>query len=224
MQGSIMAQASLPGSRPQVRLHSQQAAAHLPTQVMTELRRLEGRIRSLSVLSGLAVAVLAMAGVIVAVFALDYWLDLSASSRWIALGTLMATGIGLGAFGLRRLFFRLPLPELAAAVEEKHPEFGERLMTLVEFSQPGMEEKEKGSPLMRSLLERETLKLVAPSDFTDVVDHTRAAWRSLAAGVAVVMLLIPFLAWKDNYRLLWARLLTPWNNFERPSNLQFARM
>ena len=216
-----MAQASLPGSRPQVRLHSKEAAAHLPMQVMTELRRLEGRIRSLSVLSGLAVAVLAMAVVIVTAFALDYGLDLSANSRWIALGTLLTTGIALGVFGLRRLFFRLPLPELAAAVEEKHPEFGERLMTLVEFSQPGLDEKEKGSPLMRSLLERETLKLVAPSDFTDVVDHTRAAWRSLAAGVAVVMLLIPFVMWKDNYRLLWARLLTPWNNFERPSNLFF---
>ncbi len=216
-----MAQASLPGSHPPVRLHSKQAAANLPTQVTTELRRLEGRIRTLSVLSGLAVAVLAVAVVIVVAFVLDYWLDLSANSRWIALGTLLTTGIALGAFGLRRLFFRLPLPELAAAVEEKHPEFGERLMTLVEFSQPGLDEKEKGSPLMRSLLERETLKLVAPSDFTDVVDHTRAAWRSLAAVVAVVMLLIPFLMWKDNYRLLWARLLTPWNNFERPSNLFF---
>lgn len=215
-----MAQASLPGSRPQVRLQSQQAAL-LPSRVTTELRRLEGRIRSLSVLSGLAVAVLAMVVVTAIAFVLDYWLDLSASSRWIALGSLLTTGIVFGAYGMRRLFFRVSLPDLAAAVEEKHPEFGERLVSLVEFSQPGVEEKDKGSAMMRSLLERETLQLVAPSDFTDVVDHTRAAWRSLAAGVAVVMLLIPFLMWKDNYRLLWARLLTPWNNFERPSNLFF---
>ena len=215
-----MAQASLPGSRPSMRLQSQQAT-HLPTRVTDELRRLEGRIRSLSVLSGLAVAVMAMAVVAAIAFGLDYWLDLSSSSRWVALCTLIATGVGLGLYGMRRLFLRVPLPELAAAVEEKHPEFGERLVSLVEFSQPGVEEKDKGSAMMRAMLERETLKLVAPSDFTDVVDHTRAAWRSLAACLGVLLLLIPFLMWRDNYRLLWARLLTPWNNFERPSNLFF---
>ena len=215
-----MAQASLPGSRPSVHLHPQQAA-QLPSRVTEELRRLEGRIRSLSVLSGLAIAIVAMVIVAGVAFALDYWLDLSAASRWVALGTLIATGVGLGLFGLRRLLFRVPLPELAAAVEEKHPEFGERLLSLVEFSQAGVEEKDKGSVMMRALLERETLKLVTPADFTDVVDHQRASWRAIAACVAMVMLLVPFLIWKDSYRLLWARLLTPWNNFDRPSNLFF---
>ena len=71
-----MAQASLPNSRPQVRLQAQQAA-HLPVRVTTELRRLEGRIRTLSVLSGLALAIMAISFVAAIAFVLDYWLDLS---------------------------------------------------------------------------------------------------------------------------------------------------
>ena len=211
-----MAQVTLPGPS-----RSSLNRGQLPQQVSSELHRLEGRIRLLSVLSGLAIAVLAMALIAAVTFGLDYWIDLSSTSRWVALGSLLLVGGGLAAYGLRRMFFKVSLPELAAAVEEKHPEFGERLISLVEFSQPGVEEKDKGSAMMRALLERETLKLVSPADFTDVIDHSRAAWRSLGACLAVLLLLTPFLMWKDNYRLLWARLMTPWNNYERPSNLFF---
>ena len=215
-----MAQASLPGSRPPARPQSRQAA-QLPPRLTEELRYLERRIRALSVLSGLSIAILATVAVVLVAFGLDYWFDLSTSSRWVALGTLTATGVGFGLFGLRRLLFRVPLPELAAAVEEKHPEFGERLLSLVEFSQTEVEERDKGSAMMRTLLERETLRLVTPADFTAVVDHSRASKRVLAACVAIGLLLFPSLMWKDSSRLLWARLLTPWNNFERPSNLFF---
>lgn len=213
-----MAQASLPPAPARVR-HTD--ASRLPKKVVVELGRLEGRIKSLSAISGLAITLLMVTALAAVTFVLDWWLDLSSLGRMVALGMILVTGLGGTLWAFKRYLFRLPLPELAAAVEEKHPEFGERLISLVEFSHSDVDDKAKGSELMQTLLERETLKLVAPTEFTAVVDHSRAAWRSLFAAAAVVLLLLPFLGWKDTYQLLWSRLLTPWNNFERPSNLVF---
>ena len=171
--------------------------------------------------SGLAAAVIVLSAIALVVMTLDYWVDLSATSRWLAFLALLGSGCGFGTSVLRRVFSEVPLPELAAAVEEKHPEFGERLLSLVEFTEPDVEEKDKGSAMMRRLLEQETLQLVTPTDFAAVIDHSRAGWRVAAACVALVLLLAPFALEAGSYRLSWARLLTPWNNYERPSNLFF---
>ena len=215
-----MARVSQPGSRRSVR-PSVRTLDRLPLRLSLEFERLEGRLRALSVISRLAAAVVVMSAFALVVLTLDYWVDLSAISRWSALFILLGAGCGFFVFAMRRVFVDIPLPELAAAVEEKHPDFGERLLSLVEFTEPGIEEKDKGSSMMRSLLERETLELVAPADFTGVIDHARAGWRMAAAGLALALLLIPFSLGGESYRLLWARLLTPWSNYERPSNLFF---
>lgn len=215
-----MARVSQPGSRRPVR-PSVRTIDRLPLRLTEEFQRLEGRIRALSVVSGLAAAVIVLSAIALVVMTLDYWVDLSATSRWLAFLTLLGSGCGFGAYILRRVFSEVPLPELAAAVEEKHPEFGERLLSLVEFTEPGVEEKNKGSAMMRRLLEQETLQLVTPTDFATVIDHSRTGWRVAAACVAVVLLLAPFALGAGSYRLSLARLLTPWSNYERPNNLFF---
>ena len=215
-----MTRVSQPGSRPPVR-PSVRTTDRLPPRLSNEFQRLAGRIRTLSIISTLAAAVVITAAIALAIFALDYWFDLSAISRWAAFLVLLGSGFGFGIFALRRMLSDVPLPELAAAVEEKHPEFGERLLSLVELTEPGVEEQDKGSAMMRTLLERETLQLVNPTDFAAVIDHSRTGWRVVVACLAMVLLLTPFAFGSESYRLLWARLLTPWNNYERPSNLFF---
>ncbi|MFO1006523.1 MAG: hypothetical protein U0929_11225 [Planctomycetaceae bacterium] len=215
-----MARVSQPGSRRSVR-PSVRTKDRLPLRLSLEFARLEGRLRTLSVFSGLAAAVVVFAMIALVVMALDYWIDLSTTSRWLAFLMLLGSTCSIGVYALRRMFRDIPLPELAAAVEEMHPDFGERLLSLVEFIEPGTEEKDKGSAMMRSLLERETLELVTPTDFAGVIDHSRTGWRVAAACIALALLLVPFTFGGSSYRLLWARLLTPWSNYERPSNLFF---
>jgi len=99
--------------------------------------------------------------------------------------------------------------ELAAAVERDHPELAERLITLVELE---AEPNRTSSPVMRTLLAKQTVKAVTALNFSDSLPAGQSLQQAAIGLVALAMLLLPFLVPGQRYALLWGRLIVPFGN------------
>ena len=194
----------------------------LPHAVTSQLDSLRGRIRRVAFLRGCGLFLTLTCGLLVGTLLIDFLFDLEASSRLAGFATFCVAEVLLFGFLLvRPMFIRLRDPEVALLAEEKFPELGERVSSLVELADPDIPEHEKGSPLMRDLLEEETLNALAQCDFNEAVS-ARPAVRRLGYGFGTLSFLaLSLLIFPSVSSLLLARLFNPWGNYESVSRLIF---
>ncbi|MDA0284852.1 MAG: hypothetical protein O3B86_16015, partial [Planctomycetota bacterium] len=194
----------------------------LPLAVTSQLDSLRRRVRQVAFLRGCGLFLTLSCGLLVAVMLVDFLLDLTPGHRLIGfVGFCLAEVALFGTLLVRPSLIRLRDAELALLAEENFPELGERVSSLVELSDPTTPEADKGSPLMRELLEEETVRELARCDFNAAV-ATRPAFRRLGFGLGTLsFLMLSLLIFPSVSRLLLARLFNPWGNYESVSQLIF---
>ena len=132
-------------------------AIPLPAGIEEKLDEVAVEVRRLRVLRGVSWFAAVLFSLPVALVVADAALDLSAPLRGLVLaGGLVLLAAAFWLLVLRRSRGPVPAEQLAAAVEEHHPNLAERLRTLVELSEnadPG-----NGSRAMIALLAKETEK------------------------------------------------------------------
>ncbi len=166
-------------------------------------RRLQG-MRGLSLL----VVVLGLSGG--AALLADYGFDLTAFCRQVLLCVWLAAGIGCLFFGLvLPLGRRTDLWALAAVIEQKYPELGERLTSSVELA--GSDANGNGSPAFIALLMEEAERQSSRLDFRPAVPARRTALFSLLAAAAVLLIAVPAGVWPRQYAYLSQRFFRPWS-------------
>jgi len=194
----------------------------LPHAVTSQLESLRGRIRRVAFLRGCGLFLTLSCGLLIGTLLIDFLLDLESASRLAGFVVFCVVEVVLSGFLLvRPLVIRLTDPEVALLAEEKFPELGERVSSLVELADPDVSENEKGSPLMRDLLEEETLEALARCDFNEAVS-AQPAVRRLSYGFGTLLFLVlSLLIFPSVSSLLLARLFNPWGNYESVSRLLF---
>lgn len=194
----------------------------LPHAVTSQLDSLRGRIRRIAFLRGCGLFLTLSCGLLVGTMLVDFLFDLEAASRLAGfVGFCVAEVLLFGFLLIRPLVIRLKDAEVASLAEEKFPELGERVSSLVELADPDIPEGEKGSPLMRDLLEEETLKELGRCDFDEAVS-AKPAVKRLSYGLGTLsFLVLSLLIFPSVSSLLLARLFNPWGNYESVSRLLF---
>ena len=188
------------------------ATAHLPESIERPLLALDQQVRDAVFTRGIARLALVVAVGLAACLAGDWLLCLNGYMRG---GLLVAWGLTVAVIAwfqvLHPMFRPLSLAELAAIVENQHPELKERLTSLVEFRTAGA--APGASRLMRELMAKQTIKAVERLDMSESVPTNRSPRMAFAAVVACFLLFTPFLIDSHGYGLLWARFFAPWGNF-----------
>jgi hypothetical protein len=108
------------------------------------------------------------------------------------------------------LFRRIDAAALAALIEERYPDLGERLSSAVELADAPTEGH--GSPLLIALLLEETAAQSDPLDFRSAVPARRAAVLAALAAVTLVLIAAPALIWPQQYGEWAQRFFRPWND------------
>ncbi len=104
----------------------------LPPALRAKIALLARRIRLLRAVRGFSLLVLVLVLLTGAVFLADYAFDLTQPALAAALGTLVVAAALVAMFGLVGPVCRRLDPEaLAAVIEERYPELGERLTSTV---------------------------------------------------------------------------------------------
>jgi hypothetical protein len=194
-------------------------AARLPGVIRDKLGAMDRQQRELAAVRGIGeFLILSSVAVGGCLFADNVW-NLSPLVRTALLASL-AVFVGLLVWFrvMRPVFRRRSWTDLAAAVEQQHPELTERLTTLVELQS---ESDRADSTLMHELLVRQTVKAVSNVDFTQVLPAGRSLQRAALGFAALATLLLPFLMPGGRYLLSWNRLLNPWGNYDWGSRLAF---
>ena len=188
------------------------ATAHLPESIERPLLALDRQVRDAVFTRGISRLALVLAVGLIACLAGDWLLCLNSYMRG---GLLAAWGLAVAVIAwfqvLRPMFRPLSLAELAAIVENQHPELKERLTSLVEFRTAGA--APGASRLMRELMAKQTIKAVERLDLSESIPTNRSPRMAFAAVVACFLLFTPFLIDSHGYGLLWARFFAPWGNF-----------
>lgn len=185
------------------------ATITLPSPLRSRLAAIHWRIRLLRAVRGLALVVIALGVFAAAAVLADYWLDLPPLTREILFSVGLALGVGLSLrFVLMPLCRRIGAAALAAVVEEKYPDLGERLTTAVGLADDS--EEGHGSPFFMALLLEETAQRSERLDFRPAVPALRAGvLAGLACGTALLIVSPAFL-WPAQYEELTHRFLQPW--------------
>lgn len=184
------------------------ATLPLPTSLRARLNALQRRIRLLRAVRGIGLLVVVLALSAALALLADYALELPPSVRRM----LFHLWLGEGAIVLLLSVFvplcrRMDALALAAAVEERYPDLGERLTSAVELA--GTSETGHGSPLFIGLLVEETAERSQALDFRPAVPARRAAVLTFLALAALALLAAPALVWPRHYHERTQRFLEP---------------
>jgi hypothetical protein len=181
----------------------------LPPPLRSAFASLAARARLLLALRGTGVLLFALSITAGAALAADFFLDLPPRVRQ---GVFVAWA-GLALFLLwkhicRPVLRRLDNAALAAAVEQTYPALGERLTSAVELD--GKDDPRHGAPAFVALLIADTEKAARRLNFLPAVPSRPAKVATVAAGVALLLLLTPAVAGPAEYGDLVYRFLFPW--------------
>jgi len=196
-------------------------AAALPASLERKLNGLVQHLRRQRLLRGLGLLALTLAplaglALLADVFyQLPSWLRWAALALWLTIGLLTAWRALLGP-----LMRRLDRAALAAVIEQRHPELGERLSTTVELA--GTAEVGHGSPQLIALLAQDTEQRVSRIDFVQAVPPRAGRQVVVIAMLVAVVVLSPAVRWPREYAVYAQRFLTPWRNVELPAPYQLA--
>ncbi len=170
------------------------ATVTLPAVLHSRLTSLRRRIRLLGLSRGCARSIVVLVLSAAALVGLDSWLDLPSTVRqmlfWMWLGE--SAILSLISVGLP-LCRRIDVRDIAAAIEAKYPDLGERLTSAVELaegSEPG-----HGSPLLIGLLLEEAAQRSQTLDFQPAIPRRRAAMAGGLAGIVLATGVAAALVW-----------------------------
>ena len=186
------------------------ATITLPPSLRTRIAAIRRRARLLRAVRGfgLLVIVLALSGAAAGIA--DYGLSLPPLTRQIVFSVWIGVGVGLLLFGVVvPLCRRIDATALAAVIEQKYPDLGERLTSAVELVHSPTEGH--GSPVLIALLMDETEKHSNQLDFRPAVPARRAGVLAGLAAVVVLMVAAPAFVWPQQYADLAQRFFRPWN-------------
>ena len=192
----------------------------LPPDVTSRLSALRSRVRQMAILRGVGVFLTLESLLLILVIAADLWLDLNPSSR-----TVLLAGLGITSLGLAWKFLYQPASkkfsdaELASIAEQHYPSLAERVTSLVELTDPNLPENQRGSALMRELLEMETVEQVGACDFEESVSSKPAVKRFGMGLMSVTVLTLSLIIFPAVSQQLLARLFMPWGNYDSVSKL-----
>ncbi len=140
-------------------------AVALPPGLRSRIAAVAHRVRRLRFLRGLSLLVLLLTFGFGAALLADFFLDLSSPVRIGIFGAWAGLGLIVFVFGLLLpLGRRLDNDALAAVIEEKHPDLGERLTSAVELAGAG--DEYHGSPELIDKLMRDTEARGSRSQFS----------------------------------------------------------
>jgi hypothetical protein len=182
------------------------SSSQLPTRLAEGLRTLGWRMRWARLLRGLALLGLAAGGLFLAAGASAAAGGLPVAALRLANLVLIALGVGIVAVTAGAVCRSLREARLAALVEARHPQLGERLVSVVELHGAGTAD----NPALLRHLDEETTRLANDLDFRDAYPLTRTRRLMLAAGVVALAALLPGLV-SDDYRRGQRRLLYAWS-------------
>ncbi len=185
------------------------ATVALPPDLRNRIAAVAHRVRRLRFLRGLGLLCVVLALGFGAALLADYFLDLSSAVR---VGVVCAWGgLGLVVFfaGLvLPLMRRFDAAALAAVIEEKYPDLGERLTTSVELADGN--DDFHGAPELIADLMRDTEARTRGLNFRPAVS-AKSARRAVGAAVAVLALVVcPAVVWPGQYADLAQRFFRPW--------------
>jgi hypothetical protein len=181
----------------------------LPPALRGKLTSVARHLRFLRAVRGLSLLLLVLALTAELALLADAALGLPVVVREGLLASWIALGAGLALFGLLVPVCRRIEPEdLAALIEEKYPELGERLTSTVELADAA--DIHHGSRTLINLLMRDTEARTLGLNFFRAVPAGSIVVLALSAAVMVLLVFAPALAWPGPYSDLGHRFLLPW--------------
>lgn len=185
------------------------AIAALSPALRARISAVARRVRLLRAARGLGWLVLLLATMTVATLAADYFLELPVFLRQTAFATWLGLGLSVLFLGtLLPLFRRIDSAALAAVIEERYPDLGERLTSAVELSDHA--DAGNGSPEIIDFLIRDTEERVGRINFLPAVSGRSAVLVGGAAILALGLALVPAAIWPREIARLGQRFFRPW--------------
>lgn len=192
----------------------------LPNEITSRLNELRTQVRRQALIRGAGLSLCGIIGGLVALLLLDYLGDLSSATRGLLLPGWLAGSAALVFWLLIRPLARtIPDADLAALAERHVPELGERVSSLTELANENVPEAQKGSRLMRELLEAETLSLLRNCQLDEAVPMQAAVRRLWLGSAALAAFLVFGILFSSVSQLLLVRLFVPWGNYATASRL-----
>jgi hypothetical protein len=191
-----------------------------PTALIDSLRNVRVRVRRLSLLRGFGFVVSSIAGLLLAVVLLDYFLNLAPIPRIVVmLAAAVMVVMAIVRWIARPAAARMGLTEIAARLEEAFPQFDDRLRSAVDFSS----QSSPGSRVMQDRVMIQAAELAEQTDLTSAI-VTKPVWYSLAGagGSLVALALIALLMGSEYLSPAMSRLLTPFHAQPWPKRVQIA--
>jgi hypothetical protein len=186
-------------------------SATLPSKLSHKLTAAIRRLRFLRMTRGTCRLVISLSLFAALALLLDLAFELPAQVRGILLIGWLGLGCWLAVRGLILPMRRQPAAEaVAAAIEERFPELGERLTTSVELAP--LSDDFHGSPDLKALVIAETESKSDRLSFQDAFPARRTAWYCCSAMIVLLFMLSPALVWPDRYAELGRRFFMPWQN------------
>ncbi len=189
-----------------------------PTILIQSLESVRRRVRWLSVLFGVGVALAAACAFLFCIVTLDYLLNLPAGPRVVLLlAALCGLGYVLARWIVQPLMAKLSLGDVAGRVEQAFPQLQDRLRSTVDI----LGGKVPGSEMMKQRIVSETTSLAGSVDLNRAV-LSRPVWYSTAAGAgsialaAVLMLMIG----SQYTQIALSRLFLPFGSHPWPKVVQ----
>jgi hypothetical protein len=184
-------------------------AVALPSSLRNRIAAVAHRVRRLRFLRGLSLLILILTLGFGAALLADFFLDLSSLVRIGIFSAWAGVGLIVFLFGLLLpLGRRLDDDALAAVVEEKYPDLGERLTSAVELAGAG--DEFHGSPELIDHLMRDTEARARVLNFLPAVSSRSARWLTAGAIALLALVLSPSALWPGQYTDLVGRFFRPW--------------
>lgn len=169
---------------------------------------------------GLGWALLTLVGLLLAMWAIDWALDLPPSGRIVLLLLALA---GLGSVLYQRWWRRLKRYEprrVALQIESAYPQLRSSLISYVQLAENG---DDRASPLI-ALTRRHAVEAAGEVDFYRIVRFAELRRLMLSAIAAIGVLVILTLVWPTTFRIFTHRLFLPLSTVQYPTRTQLAEV
>jgi hypothetical protein len=181
----------------------------LPPSLRDKLASVARHLRLRRAVRGLSLLFLALALLGGGALLADYFLHLPVWVRVGLLGCWALSGLGVLLFDLLLPLCRPLSPEaLAAVIEEKYPDLGERLTSTVELAENA--DTPHGSPALIALLMQDTKLRADGLDFFQAVPAGGLGVLCVVSAFVLGIASAPALVWPRQYAELGQRFLMPW--------------
>lgn len=194
----------------------------LPGSLQGRIHTVARQVRRIHLLRSLSVLILTLSLLAGLALGVDHFLreSLPAAVRLLLLaGWGLVAGI-LTLTLLRSLFRKLDPAALAAAIERKYPELGERLTSSVELCQHA--DAGNGSPALIALLVQETEARTQPLNLGGVISARSTRWLTGLAVVALAGVFAPMALAPRQYGRLASRFFLPWQTLAPEADYRLA--